>query len=294
MIAWSRRHTLAAGIALIALTNAIALIGVAYNRGGEPEALLRLTDRELGRSVVDLPDTGESSGVSLRLRWRTPSELRGEADLHGSAPGMAREPLLDARKLAALGFDLSASPATEKGVRRLRKQLPREAMLVLEMEGPAWRRELELRRARAVKLAAESQAAPEDKALRDRAQAAQNALSAEERSESRLFVIDAGTDAARLRAKYPDRARHAIVRGEVGLSVQGSDEKARVEGTVGELSVAELQVPLEFRAAALRMPAPSYVMGIREESAPSGRFEVTVAWGRRFEPWVVAMAEKQK
>ena len=33
---WSRSLTLIAGIALIAVTNAVALLGVWYNRGGEP------------------------------------------------------------------------------------------------------------------------------------------------------------------------------------------------------------------------------------------------------------------
>ncbi|MFL6653087.1 MAG: DUF4824 family protein, partial [Sulfurifustaceae bacterium] len=47
MIAWSRKRTLLAGIALIAATNAVALVGVAYNRSGEPSSVLKLTEREL-------------------------------------------------------------------------------------------------------------------------------------------------------------------------------------------------------------------------------------------------------
>ena len=44
---WSRTHTLVAGLGLIALTNAVALLGVAWNRSGEPDATLQLSQREL-------------------------------------------------------------------------------------------------------------------------------------------------------------------------------------------------------------------------------------------------------
>jgi hypothetical protein len=38
---WSRAHTLVAGFGLLALTNTVALVGVAWNRAGE-DAKLRL------------------------------------------------------------------------------------------------------------------------------------------------------------------------------------------------------------------------------------------------------------
>ena len=45
MIAWTRGRTLAAGAALILLTNAVALSGVFINRSGEPESRLMLSER---------------------------------------------------------------------------------------------------------------------------------------------------------------------------------------------------------------------------------------------------------
>ena len=44
---WSRWHTRFTGLALIAVVNGIAISGVAYNRSGEPESKLRLSEREL-------------------------------------------------------------------------------------------------------------------------------------------------------------------------------------------------------------------------------------------------------
>ena len=44
---WTRGHTLAIGIALIVLTNAVALGGVWWNRSATPESALTLSQREL-------------------------------------------------------------------------------------------------------------------------------------------------------------------------------------------------------------------------------------------------------
>ena len=73
MIAWSRRRTLLAGIALILAVNAVALAGVAYNRSGEPDSVLRLTERELQASY-GWHGSAENSGAALTLRWRVPVE----------------------------------------------------------------------------------------------------------------------------------------------------------------------------------------------------------------------------
>ena len=42
---WSRMHTTIAGVGLIVVVNAVALLGAAYNRSGEPESVLRLSER---------------------------------------------------------------------------------------------------------------------------------------------------------------------------------------------------------------------------------------------------------
>src|SRR5512145_1067398 len=100
-MSWSRRHTLIAGLALIALTNAIALGGVAWNRSGEPESVLKLTQRELwqphGYGLAR-----EEGGLQLSVRWRAlhaDPEVEFYGDFHGQPEW------LNEAKLAALGFD---------------------------------------------------------------------------------------------------------------------------------------------------------------------------------------------
>jgi hypothetical protein len=65
---WTRRHTLIAGLALILLTNAVALLGVYQNRSGEPESMLTLTQREL-QQPYGWGMARENSGISLRINW---------------------------------------------------------------------------------------------------------------------------------------------------------------------------------------------------------------------------------
>src|SRR5262249_62066632 len=70
---WTRNRTFAAGAVLVALTNAIALGGAAWNRSGE-ESRLRLTQRELVRPYVWYGNR-ENSGRSLTLTWRALGDL---------------------------------------------------------------------------------------------------------------------------------------------------------------------------------------------------------------------------
>ncbi len=207
---WSRRHTLALGAALIVATNAVALLGVAYNRSGTPESELRLSQREL-RPPYQWGLQRENSGLSLTLVWQA-----GEP--YGSTAAW-----LDRAKLTELGFDVSRSA----GRRHYEKVRDREVYLVLELAGSAYQAALDAARERAEKRKAEALAHPGDAKLKTQADFSQKQLFHEEHEASRLFVIDAGLDAGALRAKYADRSRYAIVRGRVRPTLQGDGDARR-------------------------------------------------------------------
>ena len=279
---WSRMHTLVAGIALVALTNAVALGGVAWNRSGAPESELKLSQRELG-DVYSRRYDREAGGSELMLRWRVLSQEYpfGYYDGHSGALEW-----LDEAKLAALGFDVSKQLDPARESRRYGRLLPREALIVLELDGPAAQKALERARER---LAQESAKGDAEKDKMNRVKMAAEALKHEETSNSRLFAVDAGPDAAALRAKYPDRSRYAIVRGKIRAypPATGAREKdRRWRGYLESLDSPRINLPLEFREAA----------GLAMRTIPAGpvaagtRFEVTVAFGKRFEPWVTAVA----
>jgi hypothetical protein len=281
---WSRRHTLLLGAALIIATNAVALFGVAYNRSGTPESELRLSQREL-RPAFEWRSRKEDSGLSLSLAWRVgnpEAQKRGVFNDYGwgSSPAW-----LDRAKLLQLGFDLSRPASTPGGRRYYAKLRSKEVFLVLELAGPAYQGSLEGLRELAAKQKAEALAHPEDAKLKRQADQTDKQLSYQEHDASRLFVVDAGLDAEALRAKYPDRTRYAIVRGRV-RPTPGRDG-APSGGAVTAVINDSVNVPLDMRNAFAGVQRRSYGFG---QAYVGPRFEATVAFGKRFEPWLVGVA----
>jgi hypothetical protein len=286
-LTWSRGRTLAAGIALIALTNAIALGGVAWNRSGEPESVLKLTQREILAPHWYGIDR-EGGGLQLFVNWRVLSTDQ-DSTFYWNFQGTPE--WLDEAKLAALGFDVSPPPATRKAAWRDDRQLPRDALVVLELDGPAYRTALERARKRAAEEAAKGAKAGKTGPGTPAAQAA-DFLKNEETANSRLFAVDAGPDAQALRAKYPDRTRYAIVQGKVRPSYQsGRGKEARWTGTIEVIENARVNVPLEYRKAVESAPRS---IARATASPPLPAFEVTVAFGKRFEPWIIAASAAER
>ena len=244
-----RSQTLAAGLALILAANAVVLAGVAYNRSGEPEAVLKLSQRELPMPG-EWGFEGENSAVSLTIAWRVhPGPGSDAYDFGYSYGGEAM--WLDRAKLESLGFEVLEPD------RRDKRQLPRDALLVLEVDGPAYRAALQRAEERAKRK-------PEEWMLRQ--------LKHERETSSRLFVVDAGADLAALRTKYPNRSQYAIVKGKVRLHRASRGKTAA--GFVAGVNVTSVHVPVGMHGAVRR----------------GGAYEATVAFGRRLEPWLTTVS----
>lgn len=282
MKTWTRRHTLIAGLGVILLTNAVALGGVLWNRSGEAESTLKLTQRELNRQTWGFDR--ENSGIMLNLVWQTlPREIGHLSDwnLRGDAP-----PWLDRARMAELGFDVEAIENPADG--RRDRQLSKEVLLVLELDGPAYREFLERARRQAADEAGKADAAPDKADLQRTLKNVQDRLKRDENESSRLFVVDAGLDLAALRARYPNRAQYAIVRGRVSPWQHALGKHTVVAaGHVQSVLISSLNVPFAFRSRfeALDIDAMKHS---RSSSAP---FEATVAYGQRLEPWIVGLAD---
>ena len=104
MKAWSRGRTLAIGLGLIVLTNAVALGGVWWNRAAAPENSLTLSERELGLPWRALRNR-ENSGLALNLNWRVADREAGEFVSGYTVNGGTPE-WLDGARMQALGFTL--------------------------------------------------------------------------------------------------------------------------------------------------------------------------------------------
>jgi hypothetical protein len=81
------------------------------------------------------------------------------------------------------------------------------------------------------------------------------------------------------------------VQGKIRLSYQSRRGKdVRWTGYIDGIQNAQVNVPLEFRKAIETVSHPR-----PPASVPGGApFEVTVAFGKRFEPWIVAASAAAK
>jgi hypothetical protein len=262
-----------AALLTIVLTNVVALGGAWWNRTSEAESRLALSQREL-RPPWRGADR-ENSGLALALNWRVavPGE-RGDGRWRGSEfSGGGVPDWLDKAKMEHLGFDVSKASGA---FRRNDRTLARGVLLVLELDGEAYRRSLEGARRQFAEEEAALAAMPDGNEKKARLKNAADRLAREEKENSRLFVVDAGRDLAELRAGYPDRARYAIVRGQARPSWSGERGDGPLRGYVSAVDIAGINVPYALRPLLTESPAP-------------WKFTAGVAFGRRLEPWIAQL-----
>jgi hypothetical protein len=272
----SARGLFVLGFIILAATNIVVLTGVAANRSGSPEARLTLTERELQLpySMFD-----ENSGLSLRLVWRILSRDEDELNLPGSNPAV----WFNAEKLEELGFAVNDYLDSPDRARDYKKPLSREVFIVLEEDGEAYREAVQ--RAKTA-LAREQGPLPENSDVEESRRAVQQAekrVTEERLTQSRLFAIDAGLDPEELRAGYPDRSRFIIARALVTPRFYEENGRKKAEGYINRLSIQSIHVPLKHRQLFDTILAQDRSKG-REFRRP--RYQVTVAYGSRLEPWI--------
>jgi len=209
--------------AVVILSNALVLFGVARNRAGAPVETIQLTQRELPKGFSEKEDTG----VSLRFSWNV-------------IPGDENS-WLDRAKLETLGFDTAAALRDTK-----HPPLPRPAYIALEYNGPAWERWVQMMQSTKVfhPLAGDTQ--------------------------PRLLAIDAAKSPDGLLQKYSDQQKYLIVRGVIRAFVNTGRGSKQLYGSVSEILPQDIHVPPSLSTA---FSTPSYT--------------VTLAYGHRFEPWVI-------
>jgi hypothetical protein len=292
----NRSHTwlIAAGALVLALANAIVLVGVASNRRQPPDSVLMLTERELAPQWNWMWREGENSGLSLRLRYRVESTQNsrlartGDEDTFSSYGSFGPIAWLDQDKLAALGFDVATPPTSAAGDTHSGRLLGRDVLLVLELDGPVRARALQAARELLAHREQERAASPERENSAQQLQRAQQALQREEHDASRLFIVDAGLDQAALRQRYPDRTHYAIVRGNVRPFVIRDGTSAKFYGAVSVVRCESINVPLQFREV-VPIGRPTNVMaGYIARAEPGHPFSIQIAFGSHLEPWILS------
>ncbi|MCF8720660.1 DUF4824 family protein [Nitrospina gracilis] len=289
-----KRYGLALAIGLVLIANVWVIAGVVYNRYGEPDATLTLTERELPKAWQER----ENTGLFLRLTWQMPGFQK--PGHYNPEPGW-----FTADKLTALGFRVDMPVNDTRAYDYYQHQLPRDAFIVLEMEGPAWK----LWRQGAAAYYGSLKADLEKETDAEKIKSLNRQIDSLKRSmvtQSRLFAVDAGPSASQLRQRYPDRSRYLIVRGIVRIRKTylpsnknkkvGSND-AVINGYIQKILVDSLHVPHLFRDQFLRLVSkPRYWSNARnrrvgKKNDMEPRYAVTLNYGRRFEPWITEIAE---
>lgn len=249
-----RSAWLALGVVL--LSNAVALGGVWYNRSGEPEAQLLLSERELQRVYGGWLRDEDDGVLRLQLSWQRPGD------------GW-QLPWLDQTKLRELGFS-----ATDE--QTLNRQPARQVWLVLELDGPLYRGQVQQARQALDAAEAELGGKPESEVLRQERDDRQRRLQFVEQQASRLMLVDAGVDAQVLRQRWPDRQRQVLLAGSIEPYHHGAEAGY---GATIRLENDRLSVPHAYRELARGWERGHEQTGFKAQ--------IEVAFGRRHEPWVL-------
>lgn len=274
---------LIAGLAIIIGTNVVALIGVAYNRSGEPDAIVELTERELGmpyRYRMNKENTGLGLRINCRIEESEQNYSYGNFNCWGNPAWLNKE------KLIELGFTFKPRKEKGEGFFPYDKTLPRKVYLVLEYNGAAYQRAL----ASKEKALSEQQALlannPDKAEFEKRVKNAQDKLDSEQHYNSRLFAIDAGQDKTVLRSTYPDTSRYILMQASIKPVWNSTKNENEWIGTITDLLIDTINIPLEHRAVFEPLEDANLR---RDPNKQTPRYKVRVAFGKRAEPWVVAV-----
>ena len=279
---WSNRHSLFAGLGLIVLVNAIALAGVAWNRSEQADSRLQVSERELSHSYPYWRQ--DNSGIALHLIHRWPNSKPNDYSYDSLRQ-------LSPEQMRALGFKVP-SELNDESVRRYRRQLDRDGLLVLEFNGPLYQQQLQMAAEQLEKSRADLAAVPDNKQLIESHKLARETLQREQTSASRLFVIDAGSDLASLRARYPDRQRYAIVQGRFDAWAWHDDGRWQIGGSA-QVPVSEsINLPHRWHAVFAKLPRRPDTPGF-PHSGGDRLLNAELAFGQRLEPWVVEFSAGQ-
>jgi len=248
-------------VALVLVTNAIALGGAWWNRMAPAEATLVLTGRdvEVMNAIRDAAPIDASRRPQLQLSIRY-------ANAQYRPPG-SPSAWFSAAHLRANGLEVP-SPTPSHGGQEVwhRSHQTLLVYVVLEHDGLAYQdeyhRQCETPIAGPTKPpAAEGRVSPRCEQLRE---------------DSRLYVMDVGANRQQLRDQYPDRTRYAVV--HASLRIPSQEDEWSPLGSV-HLLQPMIAIDDQWRSSLPEL--------LRQ---PGNTTHLRVAFGRSLEPWLIALS----
>nr|NIQ02513.1 DUF4824 family protein [Nitrospinaceae bacterium]NIR56468.1 DUF4824 family protein [Nitrospinaceae bacterium]NIS86929.1 DUF4824 family protein [Nitrospinaceae bacterium]NIT83767.1 DUF4824 family protein [Nitrospinaceae bacterium]NIU45970.1 DUF4824 family protein [Nitrospinaceae bacterium] len=179
-----------------------------------------------------------------------------------------------------------------------RHQLPVQAYVVLELNGPAYQKwlaeaqkDLEIARNKVEREKNDKKKKSRKRDLKE--------IEIKIAMQSKLFAVDAGQEPGVLRNKYPDRSKYIIApaafkihREKIYSKPLPASKRYFLSGRVDEILVEDIHVPNEFREffiAEIKSPTIQYLPHDKPTSDLKPRYSVTVNYGKRYEPWIAAV-----
>lgn len=277
----SRRLFVFAFLILFA-ANIIVLLGVYFNRSGEPESKLILTEREL-RTPFQL--NKENSGFSLQILWKSIGRKYGMNEFSNPYSPI----WLDKKKLEELGFDLNKLKGQDY-IYEFPIPTTKEVFIVLEYDGDAFHETIKNAKKNLLEKEKIFKANPNDETLEEKYKVAKEAVKTKLKSETRLYAIDAGLSPDLLRKKYTDRSRYIITKAIIQTVYDFNNND--FWGRISKLSIRNIYVPLKYRKVIdsvidWKQRTDGFLGVYNIYYTP--RFKVELAYGKQYEPWIVSI-----
>jgi hypothetical protein len=290
-----RRYGLCIAIGLLIIVNVIVWAGVAYNRSGEPDTTITLTERELPLDSYRLYADRENTGLSLKLDFSNRDYFPRLFPSGGFNDHSSTE-WFDKAKLEAIGFDCKLPLNDPSAEIHYQRMLPRKTYAVLEYNGSAWESWLAAERNGLIEKEKQAQ---KDAINPERLKDARKEFDREFRTRSRLFIIDVANDPNALRKQYVEKEKYLIVPATAQLIFQTTYEDNgkkvhRLLGTINNILTDTMYVPKNHRPILEKLlrekrGEENRDYSYRRERGPS--YEAKVHYGKRFEPWIADIRE---
>jgi hypothetical protein len=183
------------------------------------------------------------------------------------------------------------------------KKLPLKRYVVLEYAADSWHEWLKHQEDKTEALREKvARGAENEEALTKR----EELLERQRQGHSRLFLVDAGSSPATLRAEYPDRGRYvvtlALIRIEYRREWDPETQTLRdpyLTGSISEILVESIHVPRRYRGvidATLELDrhaageaGKKFGMRYLFQGAHPPRYQVALRYGLRYEPWLTGI-----
>lgn len=262
------------------------LAGIAYNRSGDNESALLLTERELSVPYRSYR-TQENSGLALGLSWNIIRTNSFDNNYRRYSLGRYGNPKwLTEEKQRELGVDVDKIRKNKENKNyRYKKLNSEEIIVVLEYDGESFKKAVKDAEIDFKKLREKINKNTDNKVLNKQLKNHEESLDELKISVSRLIAIDAGRDLKTLREKYKDRTKYLMLRGELRPYWNNTKLLARISQTF----IASVHVPLPFSKEINEITKREKKNSQYTNLAKKPRYQVELKVGKRLEPWVAGV-----